>query len=517
MAFNGQNTQKLGVFLLVGLGLLFAIFSGNYVADEDYLPVVVVLGLLAVSALFFGIGGSIYLLIPICWGLKGQIGVLPLPFTVRQLVILAASLFFITGLIFKREQRKMTYEPIDLLLYINLLYLILVFVRNPVGVAALGGSERVGGKPYIDVFLGLMAYLMISRQIITPKFSRDMPKIILGLTIGVGFVAGVGFYFPSIATKLVPIYTGFGSGVDTLFAEFREVTAGETRLNFMLDPGIQTILFCVSFVNPMTLLSVGNLPWLILYLFGFLAILLSGFRNAIFSSFLATFLGVFFRERFAGIVKLGFITFAFATMAVLLSYTSVQLPFTFSRALSFLPGNWDVEAVSNAQASTEWRQKMWEIVLTSDQYIKDKVWGDGFGFLRSDYERLASSYFGLQGGDEGLEAFMINGDFHSGPVSAIRFVGMIGLLLFLPLLFGVAFYAYRTVSLCYGTPYQACALFFSIPTMIMPLIFLFVFGDYRLDLVAVMFNLSISKMLRASVVAENAAQQYLLASSGPVS
>ena len=54
---------------------------------------------------------------------------------------------------------------------------------------------------------------------------------------------------------------------------------------------------------------------------------------------------------------------------------------------------------------------------------------------------------------ESQENMLISGDFHSGPVSTIRFVGYVGLALFFPLLVGIAVYAARLIKRAKGTPY----------------------------------------------------------------
>ena len=94
---------------------------------------------------------------------------------------------------------------------------------------------------------------------------------------------------------------------------------------------------------------------------------------------------------------------------------------------------------------------------------------------------------------------MINGDFHSGPLTTVRFVGVIGLLLFLPLLFMTAWYAYTLVRMTRGTPYQFSMLFVGIPQLFNPLIFFFVFGDYRLELVNQLFVIGFLKMIDGSL------------------
>ena len=94
---------------------------------------------------------------------------------------------------------------------------------------------------------------------------------------------------------------------------------------------------------------------------------------------------------------------------------------------------------------------------------------------------------------------MISGDYHSGPVSTIKFVGVIGLMLFLPLLFMVARYGYLLIIECQGTPFQFLSLWIGISVMIMPFGFIFIFGDFRQDIISVLINVGMMKMVYASL------------------
>jgi hypothetical protein len=48
-----------------------------------------------------------------------------------------------------------------------------------------------------------------------------------------------------------------------------------------------------------------------------------------------------------------------------------------------------------------------------------------------------------------------------------------------------------------GTPYQLITLYYGIPIIISPIIFVFVFGDYN-DILGLIFTLGMFKMISAS-------------------
>ncbi len=496
------NTRQLGLFLVMGLGILFALFAGNYVAEEDYTPIAAVLGFLVVVTMIFGVGQSIYALIPICWGLTGKISVLPLPFDVRQLVIMLACGLFIPAIIFKSKMRKPPFESIDLWIWINLLYIATTFIRNPVGVAAIGGSARVGGKPYVDVTLGLMAYLMLSRFRISPKFASALPMYMVFVSAFTAFAGGVAMLVPSAGYVLGKFYSAFLDSSYYAGGDAVQAVVGETRLGFLTGLGSSLILFCISSVNPIQLIRIQNLKLLIFYCSGYILILLGGFRNGIIAAVLQTAVAIFIRDRFVGIVKFLFLAFIIALGGILLSYSSVNLPYTFQRALCFLPGNWDETAKSDARGSSEWRFEMWKMALTSDKYIKSKFLGDGFGFLREDFERGVDMMLGrtsLAANEVEQEQFMLGGDFHSGPVSTIRFVGYVGLVLFLILLVKSISCGTNLIRKATGTPFQKISLFIGIPIIIYPIFFVFVFGDYRTAIVDLLYYVGMMKLLTFSL------------------
>jgi hypothetical protein len=497
------NAAQLVPIFVVGMAILLALVVGNGVADENYTTVALSLGALAVIAMV-ALGSQFFILIPICWGLTGQISVLPLPFSVRQLVIILASAIFIQGAIFKTNKGSKTgREAIDIWIWVNVIYIITVFFRNPVGLNALGG-DRVGGKPYVDVVLGVMTYLILRQQNISQNLAKKLPKWVLSVTIFTAFAGAVGYFLPSVGDHLAGFYSVFSS-TGFIGISIEEITHGDgsERLGFLQEFGITLVLYVVSSCNPTQLLNINYIKISALYFAGIIEILASGYRSAVIQALLYTTLSVMVREKIVGLFKILLAIFFIASAAVAISYLPIKLPKTFQRAICFLPGNWEQEAVNDAQDTVDWRLGMWEMVLSSDRYIHQKVLGDGFGYLRDDLQRsieITSGQSQLSGTEVRQEMFMLNGDFHSGPLSAIRFVGIVGLALFLPLNFLLAKMAWRLIKTSLGTEYEFCTLFFSIPAFISPLFSLFVFGDYRSDFIIVLFHVGMMKMLEASMV-----------------
>jgi hypothetical protein len=493
------NTRSLGIFLLAGIGLIFAFNAGSWVADENYTPIAYAIGGLIGILVFFTLGPNANLVIPICYGLTGQISLLPLPFSVQQLAEILACGVFLSGLIFKTSMRKVETEQIDAIAWLNIAWLGTVFIRNPVGINALGTS-LVGGRPYVDFLLSVMSYIILSRQIISPKQAKLIVSATVAISIAVALGSTLVMCIPSLGNILGPFYSAFSSFGIT---EGQDVDVGTSRLTALQGSGMSLIIYCACMVNPMKMLSPKNLKFLVLYLVGLLMVFLSGFRSAIFGVFFITGLGSFLRERLAGVFKLIFAFFFIGSCFIAMTYSGIQLPWTFQRSLSFLPGDWDPTAVSAAKDSSEWRYEMWRTVMSSDRYIRNKLIGDGYGFLRSEFEEMLAASEGsgfLAGADGDKEIHMIQGTYHSGPISSIKRVGYLGLVILLVYMIALARYAWRLIGATAGTPYQLIALFFGIPMIILPGFFVFVFGDYN-DILTMMFSLGMFKMIAASLKA----------------
>ena len=397
-------------------------------------------------------------------------------------------------------------DSLDFWIWLNIGYLVTVFARNPVGFAFLGEGDRVGGKPYIETILTLIGYLMLKNYKITPKLAQKLPGWLVWVSAFGALAGAIGVYLPNIGNDLGKCYSAFypnGMGMAATVGQLIALNEfGVDRLTFLAPLGSIMILYVISATSPSSLISPRNLRMLIVYGVGGILILLSGFRSQLIVILCQTAISVGVREKFIGVIKTVFLAIVVLTICVLASYTPLHLPFSFQRTLSFLPGNWDKDASKDAEGSSEWRFEMWQTVLSSDKYIHHKVLGDGFGYLRADYERSIDLMLGntqLGATDMQQEMFMINGDLHSGPVSSIRFVGVIGLLIFLILMIHLATYAYRVLQECLGTPFQFYAFFITIPILLWPFSFIFIFGDYKSDIGVALITSGIIKMIQNSV------------------
>jgi len=159
-----------------------------------------------------------------------------------------------------------------------------------------------------------------------------------------------------------------------------------------------------------------------------------------------------------------------------------KLPFTFQRALSFLPLNLDSAAVLDAEGSRKWREDMWH-----DTWPKVPGYlllGKGYALSQADFQMMGNGQF--SGGigtamDKGNESLAISGDYHNGPLSTLMPFGIWGAISFLWVSLAALHVLYRNFK--YGDPELKTVNTFFLVMGIQHFIgFFFIFGAYSNDI-----------------------------------
>ncbi len=118
---------------------------------------------------------------------------------------------------------------------------------------------------------------------------------------------------------------------------------------------------------------------------------------------------------------------AAALVAVVCLPMANRLPYTFQRALSFLPVNIDPAVRADAHASLDWRLNMWKALLP--QVPPHLLLGKGYAITPEDYQLMGSDS-AFQSIDAAEQSLAISGDYHSGPLSVILPFGIWGVIAF---------------------------------------------------------------------------------------
>lgn len=479
MNLRNISGNQIVIWSALVLGLLAAVMIGSAVGSSDTRMVAGVMGVIPVAIVFIKLRTNIWVLIPIGWYLSGRLPWLPLPLTVRDLcfmtVIFFFTLFFATRVIPWR--RRLT--TLDYLIYINLVYLATVFVRNPVGFWAIQ-SSMVGGRPYFEILLALGGFMVLSRVRLSDFIAKIFPLFFVVPAWFIGISDAIGRLSPQAGQALNSIYNGVGSQGVTGIAQ-QEQRLGETRMVGMQFAGLSSVLALCSRYNPITLIS-PLYPWRTLMLAASLAaVFLSGFRGLLLFTFAAFFLSTLLRGKIRDLWAGGALLLVMIVLLISLQGSLLQLPRTMQRALSWLPGDWDHAALAAAEDSSRWRFEMWEWAWNDDRIMRDKAWGQGFGLSIDDMNLIASMLTAsmpgtnLLGGSD-REQFMITGTLHSGPLSTIKYIGIVGLLLYFILLCYMAYSAWLLCRNARDSHAFPLALFISIPIIYEPFNFVVIFG-----------------------------------------
>lgn len=487
-------------------GLLLALFLGTHVGDVKTFAII--------AAVLVGVGilaalkTRVWVLIPVCWYLTGSINMLPLPFSVQELAVLSVAVMMMVFYALKRLRFQPRPNPIDFLVWLNMGYLLSVYIRNPVGVAAVG-SEMVGGRPYLVVFVGFLAFLVLCRVLIPLKWAYRFPLFIAIPSILANAFAMVTYFFPGLVPIVLPFYSGVDYGGVIEGRMDSGAPHGPNRVMRATDAGLMILRLLCSYFRPLSCL-IPSVPWrFVLCWVGLAMMLAGGFRNAVVATVAMFAISTLLRRKGRDLVTFTFFGIAFLVLLIVGQGNLFKLPGSAQRALSFLPADWDYDVVSDAEGSAEWRFHIWETVWKNNSFIKNKILGDGFGFsayeLRIQMSALTGG-LGYIGGESG-EAQMVTGAYHSGPLSAIRFVGVVGFLFYMILVTYLAYYAWKLVGKARETPLFPLAIFIAIPVIYKPFDYVFIFGGFDSSMPETLFYAGMLKLVTNSLATYRAEEK----------
>lgn len=493
------NSRAIMLGAVLIIGLLGALAAGRFVAQESYLPILMFAAVAGGSTVLLVLGKQTWVLIPFTWAATGAAGVLPIPFNYSEMGIMTALAIFIAHLCFKQQSLGFKVRWIDLIIFINLAYLITVYARNPIGANAMGGNT-VGGRTYFSLGLSFVAYLVLSHSKLPYKWARRFTLLTTIFMILPAALVAVSELFPPISKVIYPFYTGVS--IETFREGAPQVLDGTARIYSLQEVARPVILALCAYYPPITLVNPLYFGRCSAFVITVGVAGLTGFRSLIMAISGYVTISTLLRRRFQDIFILVMIG-VMAVMLVFIAYLAgLPVPFSIQRSLAFLPIGWDQQALDSAEDTKEWRIQMWIDAIQDPNVIKNKVLGDGFGYSREDMMIFSDELLGIGGfvGTENTyESFLIRGSFHNGPLSAIRFTGVVGLIL-LTVLFGFTLvYSVKIVRFTKGTTLQVLAYFVAVPMIYHVFEFFFIIGAYDNALRICLFSVGMYKMIENSL------------------
>ena len=424
--------------------VLFCILIGSYAAEDKNVSVYMVVGI--VGFIFMVVLGRrawtlLYLLPPVVTFLPlGILYKLPAGFLVAGYVLVYWTVMWIMGYV---QFKWRALPALDAIVLAVFLYYVLTFYWHPVSINELGiEAEYVGGKEYVWCLLAVVYYVTLSSIPCSYDALYDVLRKTMYLVVG--------------ATVFAAVSGLFGMVSEGSLGE----AAGNSRFSLFSELGV--VVFLIAYSKKPFHKIISSPKYLAIMLFCCAAVVISGWREKLVGFGAIGLALCYIKRELAYVIFFGIA--AYGSLLYLSEEKVVEehFPFGMQRTLSIFPGvqiRDDVRA--ETENSSEWRKVMWRWALDPRTgYIKDYVWGDGFGQAVADLNRYnvslmrGSAIFGDQ------EDFAYTGTWHNGPILAVHRTGIVGLaLITITFLYG-AFLIVRVCRAYRGTPMFMLAVLF---------------------------------------------------------
>jgi hypothetical protein len=369
------------------------------------------------------------------------------------------------------------------LLFLLAVTIVTAKLTGGIGLHSLGNNVA-GGKHYVTLIGGILAYFALTALRIPPKQ--------VSLYIGGFFLAGfsdvIGDLLPYLPSSLHFIFAFFPvNGYDLDSQMGLSALAFHARYAGMGSLGVAGFLFMLSRYGARGLL-LSDKPWRI-FLFGLFAVcvLFGGFRSSVILCGLIFAIQFFMERLHRTRIMPVFIFIGLIAVALLIPFAN-KLPYTFQRSLAFLPLKIIPSARLDAEASEDWRLEIWRDTLPKvPQYL---LLGKGYAISQAELAISSNQNFAYI---STAEAVSISGNYHSGPLSVLMPFGIWGAI-------GLIWFWFASIrvlyaNLRYGDPaFQIINTFLFAYFVAKVLSFLVIFGALEGDMAAfaVLIGLSIS-------------------------
>ena len=383
-----------------------------------------------VIALMFGV-----LLLPIminyhhislvaAWNMAFMVGFLPGTPKIWYLLALLSLCFTLAARAINKR-RMLSYKPLSYcMLAIGGVAIFTGVLRGGVGMRAMG-SEMYGGKSFAYIILAIIGYFALS--------SVKIPKRKVLIYVLLFFLGTLTLISSNLVYLLGPQFWYLYLFVPVDYA------VGQAQADFLKSEvvrygGVGFALMGVYFYMMIRYGIRGILDFRYLWRIIILLMVIAGSLVGGFRSTLIIYILIFAIQFFLeGLHKTkylwGIIGAAIIGVSFLYPFAK-ELPFSIQRSLSFMPGlQIDLAAKADADASIEWRLKIWSVMWPQvGNYL---LLGKGFVYDSSDIYLAQESI--KRGFMQTEDYAVIVGDYHNGPLSILIPLGIWGLLAFIAL------------------------------------------------------------------------------------
>jgi hypothetical protein len=468
------------VFLLL-FTVVISVVVGYWVGHGQ-LTMLMLLGGIAVLAFVTTVPQQrAWVLIPLTWSLTGSMPILGLPFSPRHLGIMLATCAYIGYRVLTRAGVRQRFTVLDAMVWLNLGWFFVTYIIHPAGFSSLG-TASVGGRAYIEAALTAVVYWLIVRMPESVKTISRIPYLMLVSAMFVTAITVVGYILPGAVPYLYRFYTAFDWG------EY----FGSTRLKGLVEFGAGIIPVLCAYYRPRSLFNPLKIRFYLLLL-GLACILASGFRNRLLEAMAMVVIAALFHRGWRELFLAGIWGSLVLAVLIVGHGRLYDLPQGMQRTLSFLPGQWDPTVLADVEESSSWRFELWQRII-SEKAINNWWVGDGMGISLED---LSTMHAG--GGENFTQNTLITGYYHNGPLTAIRYAGVIGLVLFYCLMITAAVSSFHCVQQCRGTPLFPVSIYLASLLIWFPFYFTFIFGSFNGDISEVIFLTGLLRLVTRTV------------------
>ena len=392
------------------------------------------------------------------------------------LPLVAASLSIsVVERIMNKEQQFLPAAPVRWPL-LALLAVVLVTAKLTGGFGLRSmGSEVYGGRKYVILVIGILSFFALTARAIPRKYAN----FYITLYFAGSFFNFISDYFPYVPGPLHFIYwlfpmsdtdidpmgnIGLQFGVTRMLGT--SVTAGALFYWMLARHGFRDIFLTNKLWRPLVL----GLAFTLMFL--------GGFRSAIGGALLVFGL-IFYLEGMHRTGVMLAVVLAGVLAGALLVPLTQYLPYTFQRALAFLPLKVNADVRMDTDGSTQWRLDMWEALLPE---VPKYFWkGKGYAFSAELFNDMGRNTAFREVIDASQNPLALANDFHSGPLSVIIPFGIWGVVVWLWFWAAGFWVVWRNYH--YGDPAIRHINLFLFASFVAKCIsFIFIFGDLVADM-----------------------------------
>lgn len=486
-----ESSQIKGLSIVV-LSALFAVYLGVAAATESFVALAWISGFMGISFVL-ALGRHIWMIIPPLVFLQGNINALPGSPPPWALAAVIVAGVYLVRFATTRKELIFRWDWLDFAIVLQMVAISQAWLRNPTGLLILGG-DTAGGKPYFVFGAVALAYACLSITRPTEKSFRWVVYAMVAMGILDGIVLVLNDFSPTFAMATLRVYSGnIGAAVSGEALDLVDNRGGFGM--GILGKNLLLALFClvptIRCINPLRVV-----PFL-LTVVGSALTVLSGFRSGV-AYFVVLFVCAAIARRRPFDVVLAGLFGLLATAVILASGNVDKLPFGVQRIFTVIGVDVRSDVLGSAEDSSRERFEIWEAVLTSDHYIRNKWLGDGFSLSAREQMAILDSALGrvdMMGISSFKERSLATGSYHGFHVETIRHTGVLGLAC---AIFAMVVFFRKGRQLIRhfrGQRIFGHVLFICLPVMIYLFWSLLIFGAYRVDFPPVLIMGGMLKML----------------------